>query len=76
MGGSPTMNDILLRMEARIYKEPRTMSTIVKLTDRITGEDYVFEFKEMRQPRFEHTPFTLINAAIKRLREEWPADAR
>lgn len=73
MGGSPTMEDILLRMSAQIYREPRTMSTTVKLTDRKTGEDYVFEYKDA-YTRWGDSTFSLVNDAIKQLRKEWPAN--
>lgn len=71
MGGSPTMNDILLRMKYQVVKECRTMSTLVILLDPKTGEEYVFRY-DNSELRFEdYDENVLIGKTFVRLSEEW-----
>lgn len=70
MGGSPVSDDILLRMKASAYKEPQTMSIVVVLCDRKTGECYEFRYDERGLECGDNTN-TMIAKTFKRLAEEW-----
>lgn len=73
MGGSPTMNDILLRMKAHVFRDPARMLTVVILEDLVYGEDYKFSYRDS-DVRVRGNMASLAEYSIRKLAVEWPAN--